>query len=209
MFKDWSDQVIFLLKNLWYFSTIHRKKFLQEPRSSPCTSSPITWPPWPTWVLQAHHAFSYLFAHILYIPELLFPTFPLVSKAHQSSKFIVISQPKMHLNHFRSIRLEIAEVSYQMDERYGNLVAHVTWSPRTAQDLGMVDSAAQQCHQGPGFCLSPTIFSTCIILKLVSLVTTGKLLGTTGHHTRKVGWRRAPNHLCLQHNCAQSTNSQD
>lgn len=71
----------------------------------------------------------------------------------------------MNLSQLGYIRLKVAETLYQMDKHYGNLLAHMIGSPRVAQNLEMVDSAAQQ-YQGPRFCSSSTLYSICIILKV-------------------------------------------
>ena len=92
--KDWSDQVISLIKNFWYCSTAHRKKFYVFKNLATAYPLPLQLPGPPLLHLfQAHQAFSHLFefAHTFFSPRLLFPTFFLVNYSSSKAWLVVVS----------------------------------------------------------------------------------------------------------------------
>ena len=95
--KDWSDQVISLIKNFWYCSTAHREKFYLFKNLATAYPLPLQLPG-PSHPLlhlfQAHEAFSRLFefVHIFSSPRLLFPTFFLVNYSTSKAWLVVVVQ---------------------------------------------------------------------------------------------------------------------
>ena len=94
--KDWSDQVISLIKNFWYCSTAHRKKFYIFKNLATAYPLPLQLPgpSHPLHLFQAHQAFSHLFefAHTFSSPRLLFPTFFLVNYSSSKAWLVVVVQ---------------------------------------------------------------------------------------------------------------------
>ena len=92
--KDWSDQVISLIKNFWYCSTAHRKKFYIFKNLATAYPLPLQLPgpSHPLHLFQAHQAFSHLFefAHTFSSPRLLFPTFFLVNYSSSKAWLVVV-----------------------------------------------------------------------------------------------------------------------